>query len=417
MTHTIKKPTRRACIIVFVIVCGVILRLFLTSHAYPNLVFDSLGYVEYAQSLLGGLWPMDPRNKNMGYPFFIALVFWVRKAADIEFLKFIQILLDLCAGLCIWIAAKRVFSQKTADIALSLYMINPFTSSYTGIILPEVLSCFLVGVLVVFATRMTSRRNIFLWILIGISLGLILFVKSAMLYFVLGCIAFITIVSIKKEQMVQFLIMCLVGLCIASSYTLFVNYQKFGKILLVPPYSTMFGQTYVMSFYAGRYPEVEFWGVAPQLSQVMAEYEHTADFQIPQWNKHYLNLFIAKIMQEPFTFFSHYLKNIFWLWDKDHLSVYVDPWYPKDRYILRIINLVTLGLGVLGIILYMRRGWKTFREPFIIVTLLLVATMSLQFPLVSNESRHTIPFYPLLYFWNAYAISRLLKSKQSDWVR
>lgn len=387
------KYTTRVFILASFVIVGTMLRFYLASQAYPELVFDAKAYADYAQEFLRGSFPLDPRNKNMGYPLFLAIVYWVRGVPDVAFVKLIQIFLDLGAGVFVWVAAQRVFSRKTADLALLLYMMNPFTSSYTGIILPEVVSSFLVGALLMLTV---GRR----WFFVGLTLGLLLFVKSSLLFFAIGSIALMRI-SWKYS------IIFLVGFLIASSYTLLTNYRTFGRVLLAPPYSTMFGQTYVMSFYAGRYPEVEFWGVDSHLTEMMAEYEITPDAQIPAWNKRYFQLFVMKATHEPLNFFSHYLKNIFWLWDKDHLFVYEDPWYPADRSILRVVNLIFLGLCLVGIIRYVRCGLNVFHEPFVMVTLLLGATMTLLFPLVSNESRHTIPFYPLLFFWSAYAISRI----------
>lgn len=403
------KRVRRILIIVFIIVFGMLLRFFFASHAYPLLVFDAKAYVDHAQEFLRGSFPVDLRHKNMGYSLFLAIIFWFRGGNDIAFVKFIQIFLDLSAGIFIWIAARKVFSQKTSDVALFLYMINPFTSSYVGILLPEVLSCFFVGLLLTVTTRKGFRSNILIWFLVGLLLGLLLFVKPSLLFFAIGVIGMISFLCFKKGVILKFLIVSLVGFLLASSYTLIINYKSFGQVLFTPPYSTIGGQTYLMMFYADRYPEVEFWGITPQLRRMYEEYESTPNSQISDWNKRYISLIFPKLASEPVNFLSHYVKNLFWLWDKDHLSVYQDSWYPADRYILRVINLVFLGLCIVGIVRYLGRGLKALHEPFVVVTLILLAVMSLWFPLVSNESRHTIPFYPLLYFWAAYGIGTLMK--------
>lgn len=396
---------KKTLLVVFIILCGVILRMYLASHAYPEVVFDGKAYIDYAQEFLRGSFPLDPRNKNMGYPLFLAIAFWIG-GNDIAWVKFIQIAFDLATGIMIWKAAQTVFSRRVSLSVLLLYMINPFTSSYTGILLPEVLSCFLVALTLFIVTRVCFRRSMALWFIFGLLLGFNLFVKSSLVYFSLGTMVCIGFLCIQKETIWKFIVISFIGFLIASSYTLIVNYRSLGKIAIAPPYSTMFGQTYVMSFFAGRYPEVEFWGVAPELTRIMAEYGQTPNALIPEWNRRYLNLFVTKAIREPFNVLSHYVQNIFWLWDKDHLSVYEDPWYPADRYPLRVMNLVLLGFGIVGCVRYMRKDRKSWREPFVLLTVVLAATMTLQFPLVSNESRHTIPFYPLLFFWAGYGMGR-----------
>lgn len=400
------KDLKKILLVAVIILSGALLRIYLASHAYPAVVFDVKAYIDYAQEFLRGSFPLDPRNKNMGYPLFLAVLFWFRGGSDIAFVKLVQVALDLATGIMIWKSAQTVFSSKASIAVLLLYMVNPYTSSYSGILLPEAVSCFLVGLLLLIVTRAGFQRSIVLWLFFGLLLGLNLFVKSSLVFFSLGTMTLIGFLCIQKDLIGKFFIITFAGFLIASSYTLIINYRSLGKIAIAPPYSTMFGQTYVMSFFAGRYPEVEFWGVAPELTRIMAEYAETPNAQIPEWNKRYLNLFVTKAIREPINFLSHYLQNMFWLWDKDHLSVYEDPWYPADRYPLRVINLIVLGLGIVGFVRYLKKGWKSWREPFILLTLVLAAIMTLQFPLVSNESRHTIPFYPLLFFWAGYGIGK-----------
>lgn len=401
--------------VVLFVFFGILIRFFLASHAYPTLVFDTKTYVDFAQEFLQGHIPIDPRTKNMGYPLFLAVLFWLRSGVvDISFVKFVQIVLDLFAGIFVFIAAKKVFSLPTARVALGLYMLNPFTSSYVGLMLPEAYSCFLVGLLLVITTRADFAKNSTAWFFVGLTTGLLLFARFSLLVFAIGSFGMISLFCFKRNLVWKFVIMSLAGFLIASSYTLIVNYKTYGRPSFTPPYTTVGGQIYLTMFYADRYPEVEFWGVNPEETRVYEEYRQTPLSGLSGWNKRYMNLFYAKLLSEPSTFVSHYMKNIFWLWDKDHLFTYEDPWYPADRYVLRVANLLLLGLGVFGIIHYLNGGLRMLREPYSIVTLVMAAVMTLQFPLVSNENRHTIPFYPLLFFWAAYGfdrVGRMIKSR------
>lgn len=394
---------KKNLIIASVILFGILLRFFLASHAYRAIIFDAETYVTYALEFLRGSFPIDPREKNMGYPLFLAIVFWLRRGVDIEFVKSIQVFLDVFAGIFVWVGVQKIFSRKTADLALLLYMVNPFTASYVGLILTEALSCFLIGLLLVLVTVSNYKRNSFAWFLTGILLGILLFTRFSLFAFAVGSIITLSVLSVPKETIWKFFMITLAGFMLASSYSLVLNYKTFGKISPVPPYETNGGIVYLM-FYTDRVPEVEFWGVNPEVTRVNLEYQQTPLSEISNWSKRYVNLFFNKLASEPFNFLSRYLKNIFWLWDKDHLFTYQDPWYPADRYFLRATNIILLFMGILGIVSYVRRGLVTLREPFVIVTLVLGAVMTLQYPLVSNENRHTIVFYPLLFFWAAHGV-------------
>ena len=404
---------KKILIVVFVIMLGVLLRIFLATHAYPTLIWDARTYVDFAQEFLRGGTPIDPRTKNMGYPLFLAFLFWLRGTVDITYVKFVQILLDILAGIFVFVAAQKVFSGKTAFIALFFYLLNPFTSSYVGLVLPEALSCFLIGLLLVVTTSSGFKSNIFAWISAGLTLGLLLFARFSLFIFSISTIGLISCLCFKRGIAWKFFLVAFAGFLLASSYSLIINYKTYGKVSFTPPYTTLGGQIYLTMFYASRYPEVVFWGVSPEEARVYEEYRLTPLWELSNWNKRYLNLFFTKLTNEPYTFVSHFFKNLFWLWDKDHLFTYRDPWYPADRYPLRVVNLIFLGLSMLGIVSYLKRGLKTLREPFVIVTFLLAAVMSLQFPLVSNENRHTILFYPLLFFWAAYGVGIVFNFKKS----
>lgn len=407
--YIISALSKRITIIIFVIFVGVLFRFFLASHAYPLIVFDAKTYVDFAGEFLRGSFPIDARAKNLGYPLFLAALFWLRGGVDVEFVKFVQVFLDIAAGIFIWIAAQKKFSQRQADLALFLYMINPFTSSYVGLLLPEALSCFLIAALLAISVTKNFSKNIFSWFLVGFLLGLLLFVRFSMLVFAFGSIGLTGLLYFKKRLRWEYLIVALFGFIIASSYTLIMNYKTFGTISFTPVHSTNAGQVYLSTFVAGRIAEVENSGIRTEaeVSRIYSEYANTPVSQIPQWNKRYSELFFSRLKSEPFTFLSHYISNMFWLWDKDHLFTYLDPWFPKDRYILRIVNLTLLGLGILGIGRYLKRGLTRLSEPFMIITLVLAVVMTFEFPLVSGESRHTIPFYPLLFFWAAYGMGTI----------
>lgn len=396
---------------VFVILMGILLRIFYSLHAYSAIVFDMKAYIDFAQQFLHGTLTSDCCTKNMGYPMFLSILFWFRSNIDIGFVRFAQIFLDVLAGIFTWIGARRIFSKKTADIALVIYMLNPFTSSYVGLILPEAYSCFVVALLIAVCTNASFRQKGISWFLFGFLLGLLLFLRFSVLSFVFGSIIIVSLLSFTKRERWKFLFISLSGLLLISSYTLFVNFRNYGRISLIPPYAMGGGAMYLM-FYADRYPEVEYWGINPEVSRVFEEYNQTPQAKRTEWNTHYTQLFYSKLLHEPAVFLVHYVKNIFWLWDKDHLFVYADPWYPTDRYFLRIVNIGVIFLSLWGLFRYMKKGFQRLGEPLVIITVNLLGVLSLLFPLVSNESRHTILFYPLLILWCSYGLSIALRYEE-----
>ncbi len=400
-------PKNRIVALIVVILLGIVFRLYLSTLAYPTLVFDTQTYVEFAQEFLRGHTPIDCCTKSMGYPLFLAEIFWLRGAVDIQTVKFIQVLLDVATGLLVWIAAKKVFSQKIGDIALFFYLVNPFTSSFVGLLLPEALSTFLVALILVIVTTESFKSRPISWLLFGMTIGVLLFVRLSFLYVALGLFVALVVFSFTKTLRFKFFAVAMLGFLLISSYSIIGNYRMYKKISIIPPYTMAGGQLY-LTFFMERYPEVEFWGIDQEVTRVFNEYQITPIDQKDQFNKHYMALFFEKLQREPFVFVWHYLKNMFWIWDKDHLFVYTDPWYPADRYTLRVANLMLLAIGGMGVLRYMKKDYHWLGKPFVLFTLFLAGVMTFMFPLVSSESRHTLLFYPTLLFWAAYALGRFI---------
>ncbi len=190
-----------------IIIVGLLFRIYLSALAYPTLVFDTKAYVEFAQEFLRGNTPIDCCTKSMGYPLFLAGIFWLRGGVDVATVKLIQVFLDVATGLLIWIVAKKVFSQKVGDMALLFYLLNPFTSSFVGLLLPEALSAFLVALTLGIVTSENFKTRPIYWFLFGMTLGLLLFVRLSSLYFALGLIIALTIFFFTKNSRIKFLLL------------------------------------------------------------------------------------------------------------------------------------------------------------------------------------------------------------------
>ncbi|MBI3955831.1 glycosyltransferase family 39 protein, partial [Candidatus Gottesmanbacteria bacterium] len=240
---------------------GFVFRLFLAFGAYDPLVFDAKGYSDVAIQFLKGEWPIDCCAKNVGYGAFLALVYKLFGVENIAAVRLVHIGIDLVSAWLIYRIARELFQPKAAMLSFIVYLFNPFTSAFTGLVLAETFSIFLLVLLLFFVTR---KR----WFTVGIVAGLLLFTRHSF-YYVLP-VLFIML-GWKHVKVLGFLI---VGFLLASSYSLIVNYKTFGKISLVPPYNLKYEIIY-LNFYRWKYPEVEFQGELPEYGQVVQSYWNT----------------------------------------------------------------------------------------------------------------------------------------------
>ncbi len=386
------KKNKRFFIILFVL--GFIFRLFLALQAYDTLVFDAKGYSDFAIDFLNGKPAIDCCAKNVGYGAFLALVYKLFGVENIVAVRLVHIIIDLVTAGMIYKIALRIFSKKAAIFSIILYLFNPFTSAFTGLVMAETVSIFLVVALLFFLTRASFPSDKKLWFVFGIAAGALLFTRHSFYYF----LPLLLVVLTMLVGNIRFLPIAGAGFLLASSYSLIVYYKTFGKLSLVPPYNLKYEIIY-LNFWRWHYPEVEFKGELAEYRQVVQGYWNTPLEGKASHSEKYKQLLLSRLPKEWPTFISNIAVNIIWLWDKDHLYTYVDPFYPADRWPLRIINVALILLWAVGMI----KGAR--KEPVFLFSVLLFFYITFLFSLLSNESRHTLVYYPILSLWAGRAFA------------
>lgn len=386
----------------FLLIAGFAFRLFLAFGAYDTLVFDSRGYSDFALQFLRGEQPIDCCAKNMGYGAFLALVYKLFGVENLTAVRLVHILIDLVTAGLLYTTAKKILSPKAAFFSFVIYLFNPFVAAFTGLVLAETVSIFLVVLVTFLLSRTDFKSNRKLWFVFGLVSGLLLFTRHSFYYFLFVFFAILTFLAARR---IKFLSVVLAGFLLASSYSLIVNYKTFGKMSLVPLYNLKYEIIY-LNFYRWKYPEVEFKGELPEYGQVVQDYWNTPIEGKAAHSEKYKQLLLARLPNEWPVFVSNVAWNILWLWDKDHLYTYVDKFYPADRWPMRILNIGLITLWAVGVIRVIReKGRTVLREPVFLFSMLLFFYITLLFPLLSNESRHTLVYYPLLSLWAGRALA------------
>ena len=127
-------------------------------------------------------------------------------------------------------------------------------------------------------------------------------------------------------------------------------------------------------------------------------------------------LFWKRMQSEWPIYIARYIRHTFYLWDKYHLFTYNDPFYPRDEWALRTINWISIALSFIGLTWYIRQDVKRWREPLVLFTLLMFFYITLLFPLMSNESRHSLTFYSLLYLWAGVGVHTIITKTSRRYV-
>lgn len=405
------KKNKLHLILIVIFLTGLCVRLFLAFRAYDQIVFDSRVYSNFAEDLLQGKLASDCCAKNVGYGAFLAVIYSIFGIENIAAVRLVHIVLDMSTGLLLYALAKRMFDGEVAILAYFLYNLNPFTSAVTGLLLTESLSIFLatvVGYIISLPNFSKSRK---LWFLTSFTMGIMLFVRHSLYYFSIIILIVLGISLISRSRKIAYFFIATIGFILASSYTLYANYKTYNKLSLVPPYNFKYEILY-LNFYRWRYPEVVFTGEQPMYKEVVGGYWDTPLTEKAKHSEKYKHLLFARLPGEWPTFLTNIGWNLIWLWDKDHIYTYVDPFYPADTWIVRLVNSILIALFGFGILRYIAmRSIFLVQHPLFIYTFILFCYITFLFPLLSNESRHSLLYYPFLCLWAGHGIQKISRFK------
>lgn len=387
---------------------GFAYRYILGSRTEQHLVWDQVVYVEMAERLLSGQFAADCCTHGPGYSLFLALIFFLFGKGNLLAVRLVQAALDTLTGLIIFAVTRRLFTQKIAIVSLLLYLINPFTSSYTGLILAETVGSFLISLIAYMMSLSHLLTKRFALIVFAFLLSYVGVTKYAFFYAsILGLC--IVIVILLRRRLFRECMFFIVTACIVFAYPLMANVAVFGAYTVMPPYSDTTSLFYA-SLFMGRYPELysEFGKVSPEYAKVMEEYYHVAQYDthaFPNFRSTHKALLFEKLKTDRTAIISHVLQNNIWMWDKPYRTVYIDPLYPKWKRVFQGYNLASLLLAVVGLWSAIHRKKSMY---ILLVTLFVLFYISGGLSLLTNETRVTIIFYPLLFLWAGVGLAYVL---------
>ena len=181
---------------------------------------------------------------------------------------------------------------------------------------------------------------------------------------------------------------------------------------LVTPLNPSYGLLNLTFYSDFRYPELimNFGNEDPDYAFIITKYGSLHILDKPRYIQELKDLFIEKIKKDWPIFIKNVMRNSLWLWDKEHLFAYIDPFYPADKIPLQIYNITLLLFYFIGIAAFIiKKGLTSFRVPVLWITILLFLYITTMISLVSNETRHSVACYSLIILWAGYGIASIAK--------
>jgi 4-amino-4-deoxy-L-arabinose transferase-like glycosyltransferase len=384
------------------------------SFRHNEIEGDEWQFQVLVSDILSGKLAVTCCTKNAGYALILAPIEFLFGQENLFAVRIVQIFIDLSTAILLFLTARKLFPDRVAFLIFSLYIFNPLTSSFAGLLLTEIVTFFIIALIAYLLANPSFKTRRILWIVNGFLFGVLVFIRLQFIYFGLFYILVLGIFQIKKHLKLLFILLNLTGFLIASSYSLISYYTNYQVISFVPPFTAKWAQLYSNFYDIYRWPELNGQPKPNQLdlniSKISDEYAAVTYREYASIEKIYRIRFYRKIRTDWPVFLKNTGRNLIWLWDKYHISEFYDPFYPGDIIPVRIYNIILFILGILGIAVYwIKKGMNALSCPVLGLTVCLFVYMTFTFPLVDNESRHTLPFYPLLLIWAGYGINIILK--------
>jgi 4-amino-4-deoxy-L-arabinose transferase-like glycosyltransferase len=386
---------------------GFFYRLGFASLAEKEPIWDMQVYQTMAQDMLAGKVVASCCFKTVGYSAFLAVIYRIFGSDNLAVIQIIQAFIDTMTAIVVYLTAKRLFSEPAPIASFLLYLTNPLTSSHVGLRLPEATTIFMLAFAVFLSVQASFKTKISYWLAVGWLFGLLLFFRMQNLFNTLITIFLYGLLVIGRRKLIKYLLISLTGFIIGSSYTLIANWHEYKLVSIKPPYQPIYSSLYANFYKGDRYPEldVDLSRTSPEYQQINFEVFQIALDKRPLYESIMKAKWLEKMKTDWPLFLRNSVLNLVFIWDKDHLSTYRDVFYPSDRQLVRIYNFFMLFLSGFGLIGFAKdKRWPAAANPVFLATVSFIFINSFSFALISNETRHTLPMYSLIFLWAGYGI-------------
>lgn len=405
-------------------ILGVWFRLWLSQLVPQPFIGDQYDYNRFAEGIReNGLFALSSRL--YGYPLIVATIYTLF-GGSFEAVYFIQAILDTATAFIIFSIGKKIFPQKSAaNIAFFLYLFNPFSSAFVGMILTEVTAIFLLSALLYIFLLFFKKKKAILLFLIAFLLGYLPQVRPPFLFFTLGMIFLISFLVKKifpgNKKTAAVSCLCFILYSLPFLYNIAGNWKYFGEATPLTVDNIFVRELYI-SLYVERSPfhAVSLSMFPPQVRQIYAELT-----PLPKNRQErkmvaakYLDLAVDYIRENPARFVISHLKKTWYVWEKHFIFYFVQPESKTIDFLTYWGNILLLSQALLGFCLWYK---KTLGQPSKLkygftaaFSVFLTLYISFLHAFSLSEERYSLPGYPLLFLFAGYGISIFLRHLQRN---
>lgn len=417
MEKTRMKKEQYILLIGFVV--AILFRFWLISISPQPFAFDQLEYHSFAlQMLHTGIFAESARL--YGYPLLLAIVYKLFGLGNIQAMFVFQAIVDSLTALLIYKWATLLFRQKSVPwIAFVLYIFNPYTSAYVGVLLSEVTGIFFTTLFIYLFTLYWLRKKLSVFLLFSFVAGFLPQIRPAFLYFSVGLflLSLYTYWKETKRRQIHSIVNLAIGMVLFTLPFLYVlwgnvlyfNEWKFTNVDHIPS-----RELFISVMVPDRAPYHMKSGYDVYPKEVMKLYSEYSVKPINQkertvMSNAYLTQALEIVIRDPWLFIRQRLGKMFFVWEKHFLFYYEERPNSVRDTLVYWGNIVLLVSGVTGLIMWSIREVKNNKKTVLAgIYTLLIVYISVVHSVSLAEERYSLPGYPLLFLFAGFAFVSLV---------
>lgn len=394
---------KEQCVLIMGFIVGIVFRLWFINVSPQPFQFDQYEYFSFAIQMLNrGLFASSARL--YGYPLFQAILYKIFSPYSIQPIIVFQAVIDGLTALLIYQWAKVLFRKRSVPwIAFVLYVFNPYTSAYVGVVLSEITGVFFTALFLYLFTLFLLKKKSSIFLLFSLVAGFLPQIRPAFLYFTVG-LFLISLYRYRKKRVavIGILLFILPFLYVLWGNVVYFKEWKLTNVDRIPP-----RELFISIMVPDRAPYHAKSGYDVYPPEVMQLYEEYSVIPTNQKERAAMgNRYFAKSMEiikeDPWLFIRQRLGKMFFVWEKHFLFYYQEiPNVVRDKLVYWG-NLAFLVLGIAGLVIWSTR--KNMLLPAVYGSF--IAYISIVHCVSLAEERYSLPGYPLLLLFAAYALSK-----------
>jgi hypothetical protein len=416
----IMKRIKLPFILILLAGLGFAYRIFIALLVKQPVIYDQFEYINYAFKMLERPLFAEPA-RLYGYPLLIAPILKIFGINDPMPWIIIQSLIDIATAVLVYKIAANIFSGERWYIALIsyiLYLFNPFTAAYVGVLLSEIPSIFMVTCIVYLAILFLQKRKIGYLLLIAFISGFLPQVRPSFVFFTAGIMLLSGFWIIQAKNKIG-VIFTTLGLMAAMyilpfSYTLASNYVNYGEVMPLTVDRVFWREVYLSNFIGRGIP----FAANPEWDWPQEAYRVWWEYSMPTTKAgrvamaaKYEKLSLMVISADIPKFVKLHLNKLWYVWEKH----FIYPYYlgldtPLIRLLVYWSNVILLVSGWLGLGLYIKNSYQSVNKKRLLIgwiVAILFMYISAVHVFSTSEERFSLPAYPLIavfagYIWGLF---------------